>query len=87
VKTLKQGLKVVANAIVLSVLCVPLAVVVTLVTAPFWLWIEETCAIEAYGHSGPANWCYLAVYLVLLAACAVIAWPPRLPGRGRSTSR
>gem|GEM_PF-1744928 len=41
---------------------VPVALVVTIMTMPFWSWLEKTFMIESIGHSGPAAWCYLASY-------------------------
>ena len=50
------------------VLCLPLAGVSTLVLLPLWSWLEATAGIESVGHSGPAAWCYQAVY----AACVLL---------------
>ncbi len=50
-------------------LCLPLAFMATVLSAPFWRWIEARFGIEAYGHSGPAEWCYWLVYVVLVVAC------------------
>lgn len=50
----------------------PIAIVVTIFLYPFWSWIEQTFAIESVGHSGPANWCFVAVYVVL--AAGITTW-------------
>ncbi|WP_031432813.1 hypothetical protein [Methylomarinum vadi] len=50
--------------IVLLIALLPLAFILTLVLEPFWQWIERNHAIEAVGHSGPAEWCFLLVYAV-----------------------
>jgi len=52
--------------LVLALLCAPLAVVVTLLTWQAWGWFEAATGIESLGHSGPASWCYVFVYAVLL---------------------
>jgi len=39
---------------------------------PFWKWLERTTGLEAVGHSGPAEWCYLATFLVWVVAGAVL---------------
>ena len=41
----------------------PLAAVTTVLLFPLWAWVEATFAIEAVGHSGPADWCYAGAYL------------------------
>jgi len=49
-----------------AIVAVPAAVIVTMVLAPFWRWFESASTIESYGHSGPATWCYLASYILIL---------------------
>jgi len=53
---------------------------VTLVLYPFWSWWEATTGWESVGHSGPADWCYLATWAVLLA----VAWLVTLTARRRA---
>lgn len=53
----------------LLLVCVPAAFILTVATFPFWRWIEERFGIEAFGHSGPAEWCYWLVYAALAAGC------------------
>lgn len=53
----------------LVVLGIPLALVVTVLLFPFWNWFETRTGIEAVGHSGPATWCFVAVYFTMLLAC------------------
>jgi hypothetical protein len=33
---------------------------------PLWSWIEASFGIESIGHSGPADWCFVAVYALLV---------------------
>lgn len=49
------------------VACVPCALVATFALAPLWAKIEKSTGIESIGHSGPATWCYMAMYATLLA--------------------
>jgi len=70
---MKQRLKGVGIALIVMVITVPMAIIITIVTHSFWLWFEETTAIESYGHSGPAEWCYLAVYFILIV-CVIFIW-------------
>jgi hypothetical protein len=43
-----------------------LSIVGTLLMLPFWRWLETAYAVEAVGHSGPAQWCYLVTFLAWL---------------------
>lgn len=54
------------KAIALLLVALPIAVGATLISSPIWKWIESTTKIESYGHSGPAEWCYLAMYVLIL---------------------
>jgi len=58
--------------VLIVVLSLPAAVAVTLLTLPVWRWFEATTGIEAYGHSGPAEWCYLLVYGLIVTVLSVI---------------
>jgi len=58
-------------ALALLVGCFPIAVIMTIFTSPFWAWFERQFGIEAYGHSGPASWCYLVMYGLLVAICTL----------------
>jgi type II secretory pathway component PulK len=65
--------------------CLPLSVIVTLLAQPLWSWIETTLGVEAVGHSGPAQWCFLATY-ALCVACGVVGvarWSAA-PSRGEA---
>lgn len=61
--------------LVLSLVGLPVAVVLTFMLSPFWNWFEAAAGIESMGHSGPAGWCYLVVYIsVLLVTSAAYHW-------------
>lgn len=53
--------------VAIAVVAMPIAAVVTFVLNPVWSWFERTTGIESIGHSGPATWCYVAVYLIVFA--------------------
>ena len=53
-------------------LAMPVALIATLVGIPFWSWLESALGIEAIGHSGPAEWCYLVTWLALVSIGGVI---------------
>ncbi len=68
-------------ALGLLALWLPASAVVTLVLLPLWRVVEERAGIESIGHSGPAGWCFIAVF-ALGAACGAVpflrgARPPR----------
>lgn len=74
------GLRAIGIAFAICLVAAPLAIAVTIGLMPLWSWIESKFAIESIGHSGPAEWCYLATYTVILG-CAVLI---RLALRHRS---
>ena len=58
--------------VLIAAISLPLAVVLTLFfTFPFWRWFEAATGIESYGHSGPAEWCYAATYVLLIIIFSV----------------
>ena len=59
-------------ALALLVTCLPFAAMTTLLLLPVWRWIEAQFAIEAVGHSGPADWCFEVVYLGWLGFGALV---------------
>ena len=60
--------------LVLAFAAVPAAFISTLLLYPLWSWIEATFGIESVGHSGPADWCFMVVYGVILAALLPLLW-------------
>jgi len=65
-------IKLVLISLTLFIICLPFAFIITVFTNPFWLWIENTFSIESVGHSGPAEWCYITVYLFLICTSGLI---------------
>jgi len=63
----KTALRHVAAAFGIAVVCLPAAFILTFLLLPLWSWIEATYKIESVGHSGPADWCFWAVYVLLAA--------------------
>ena len=41
------------------------SVLITVMLFPFWSWFEALTGIESLGHSGPANWCYLLMFVII----------------------
>jgi hypothetical protein len=55
------------------VIAVPASVLITVLLFPLWTFLEAVTGIEAVGHSGPAEWCYVAVFVAVAAAGLVLA--------------
>jgi hypothetical protein len=55
-----------------SLLAVPSAIFATFLHTPFWGWVETQYGIESLGHSGPGTWCFVAVYMFMVAVNALI---------------
>ncbi len=51
---------------------VPAGPVLTLLLFPWWSWLERATGWESMGHSGPAGWCFVAVWCVLLALALLV---------------
>lgn len=50
----------------------PAGPVLTLLLFPWWSWVEAATDWESMGHSGPASWCYVAVWCALLALALLV---------------
>ena len=62
-----KSMKRVTPYILCALLALPLALILTFVLLPFWNWFEAVSGIESLGHSGPANWCFVATYIALVS--------------------
>ena len=54
----------------------PLSAIVTAVMFPVRFWIESSFGIESMGHSGPVDWCFVAVFAslcTLIVAALILA--------------
>lgn len=60
------GLAIVAGSL-------PLALVTTIILAPFWRWLEAVSGVESIGHSGPSDWCFWTIY-GLYVLVFILAW-------------
>ena len=75
----RARIKILVIALTLIMVCIPLAIIITILSNPLFLWIENTFSIESVGHSGPAEWCYVTVYLILISVSALIWLKYRRP--------
>ena len=50
----------------------PVGILLTLLLLPFWSWLETSYAVESVGHSGPAEWCYVTVYVLLVTTGGIV---------------
>lgn len=60
------------GAIALLLLAVPASLFATMLLLPLWSWVEANLHVEAVGHSGPAGWCFIATYVVVVVAGGVV---------------
>ena len=60
---MRTGRKVLLLSGLTLLIIAPLSVLITIVLAPLWRWLEAGTGIEAIGHSGPAAWCYVLVFV------------------------
>ena len=73
----RRPLRILLDLAAIALLFVPLSVLATLLLLPFWSRLESAAGIEAVGHSGPAEWCYLLVFAVLVSAATVVYLPQK----------
>lgn len=52
----------------------PVAFFVTVILFPVWSYIERNYGIESIGHSGPAEWCFWVVYVILMIGGLLIIY-------------
>jgi hypothetical protein len=64
-------------AFAVCLISAPIAIAVTIALLPFWSWVESMSEIESVGHSGPAEWCYLVCYNIILACIFLGCWAIR----------
>ena len=65
---MKRRLRTLVLMVVMVLICAPVSLVVTLMLIPFWRWLETHTGLESIGHSGPAEWCYLSVFILVAAS-------------------
>jgi len=70
--TLKRATSVVAFVVLFAVVAFPLSAIMTLAMLPLWRHIEARYGIESVGHSGPADWCFILMYVLWISAGAVV---------------
>ena len=68
----KERLTGTALGLAVCIAAMPIAIVSTILLTPFWSWLEASIAIEAVGHSGPAEWCYLFIYILVVTGAGLI---------------
>ena len=73
---MRRPMRLLLTLVAIFFFAAPLSIVATILLFPFWSWFEATTGIESVGHSGPAEWCYLAAFLILLALAtlALFGW-------------
>jgi len=69
-----RGLKLILGLLLALAGTLFVAFWVTIFLAPVWRWIERDFGVEAIGHSGPAEWCFLLVFAVLAVPAVYTVW-------------
>jgi len=69
-----QALRLTGTLVGVVVIAAPLSILITILLFPLWSWLEAPTGIEAVGHSGPAEWCYAAVFLIIAMSGALIVF-------------
>ena len=64
----KKRLQLILISITIIIIGLPISFLVTFLLTPLWSWLEKTSEIESLGHSGPSDWCFVAVYLILIGS-------------------
>ena len=57
----------IAAGVTIIVISLPVAFWLTILLLPLWGWIEARHGIESLGHSGPADWCFSVVFLIVIS--------------------
>jgi hypothetical protein len=57
----------IAAGVTIIVISLPLAFWLTIMLLPLWGWVEARYGIESLGHSGPADWCFSVVFLIVIS--------------------
>lgn len=79
---MRQAIRVFLILLSVVVIAAPSSILITLLLSPFWSWLEASTGIESVGHSGPAEWCYATVFVVVTAAGALVVFIRQVRRRG-----
>jgi hypothetical protein len=79
-------------AVLLALVAVPASIISTVALFPLWGFLERRFGIESVGHSGPAEWCFVTVYVIWtiftwVAWLAVVRRAERSPDSQRDPAR
>ena len=77
-KRIARGL---AFLVLLLVGALPVSAIMTLMLIPVWRIIEERFGVESIGHSGPADWCFILMYVVWVTVAGAGWWVVRRRAR------
>ena len=71
---LKPVIKISLTIFTILVISIPLTFVINIILNPFWQWLENSFGIEAWGHSGPADWTFGVSYFFFIAIFLLVFW-------------
>ncbi len=78
---MNRRLRAVLLVVVVLLISAPISILATFLLLPLWRWVEASSGFESIGHSGPAEWCYLAVFTLVALSSLLALWA--LQGRER----
>ena len=67
-RQIKPTVRHVLAVLTILLISVPASVLFTLLLLPLWRWLEQNFGVESVGHSGPAEWCFGAMFVACVAA-------------------
>jgi predicted PurR-regulated permease PerM len=57
---------------VVIITAIPSSIIITIILNPVWSWLEMSTGIESMGHAGPAEWCYMLIFFLLILGATII---------------
>jgi len=69
---MKKPIYLILSITTIIIISAPLSIFITILLYPFWSWLESSTGIESLGHSGPAEWCYVSIFLLLITISILI---------------
>jgi uncharacterized membrane protein YphA (DoxX/SURF4 family) len=67
---MRRRLRIIVLLFFAALVAVPLSAVTVVALFPFWSWFEARTGVESIGHSGPAGWCFILMYVLL----TILGW-------------
>ena len=69
---MRSRIRIMITLIAIVIFLMPVSFILTFMLIPLWRWIEYEFGVESIGHSGPSEWCFYLIYILLLISCMMI---------------